>query len=744
IAKALGDLIDAELALGNHIEVLPRLEALVEEDPLRERRWAQLMLALYRCGRQADALRAYKKAAEVLGEELGIGPGPDLYSLEERILLHDPSLTLETGAEELLTNLERPPTALVGRVPELVRLVELTRSRRLITLTGPGGVGKTRLAVEAGCRALSSFPDGVWFVDLAPILDPAQLNKAVAEGLGVAVRSDATTLDQVRAHCSHRSLLLILDNCEHLLEPAARLVQTLLVSGSPLRVLATSRERLGIDGETTWTVPPLTFPANADADFARGNHEAVDLFVDRAEHVNPSFDLTADNAAPIARICRKLDGLPLAIELAAAWVDVLSVAEIEKRLNDPLESLEHRARFQPIRHATLWEAMRWSYDLLDEDERDLLQRLSVFVGRFLLEDAEIVCSSEKAPRERVFGLLTRLVEKSLVVPHVSEDAPTRYSLLETVRSFAASIAETAGVAGETSHRHAERFLALALEAKEELQGPQQRWWLDRMELDLGNIRTALAWLADIDALEDALRFAAALLWFWKMHDHTKEGAALLIAMLARREPVAPEVRAEALIAAAVLESTGDIDAAYDMLAEATDVAAEAGDDSAESMALGWMGLFDRIRGDLEASQQHLDMALRRAERAGDDRPVSLVLGHLAVLARELGSYAEAISHHRRAIEIDRQLSNRQGEAWNTAGIGIVHLYEGAFEEARDALVHSEAVHNKLGFGFELVTVWILLAISAAKLGDPDAAAIHLARAQQRAVTLDSPRLLDAV
>ncbi len=743
-AEAVGDLIDAELALGHHNEVMAQLEALVEDDPLRERHWAQLMLALYRCGRQADALRAYQRAAKVLGEELGIEPGPDLYRLEERILLHDPSLTLAAGTDESLTNLEQPATTLVGRATELERLVELTKARPLITLTGPGGVGKTRLAVEAGRRALASFPDGVWFVDLAPIRDPAQLDETVAEALGVVVGADSPTVDQIANHCRHRRLLLILDNCEHLLEPAARLVQALLEPDSPLRVLATSRERLGLDGETTWTVPPLTFPAHDDAEICPGDHEAVDLFVDRAAHVDPSFDLNPDNAASMARICRKLDGLPLAIELAAAWVDVLSVTEIEERLGQTLEALELRARFQPIRHATLWEAMRWSYDLLDEDERGLLQRLAVFVGRFLLEDAEEVCTTEAISRERVFGLLARLVQKSLVVPHVSEGGATRYSLLETVRSFAGSMAKESGIAEESSRRHAERFLALALEAKGELQGPRQRTWLDRLELDLGNIRAALDWLASHGRLEDALRLAAALLWLWKMHDHAKEGAALLTGMLHREEQVALRVRAEALTAAAMLTSTEDVDAAYGMLTEARDVAAKAGDDVAESTALGWMGLFDRIRGDLEASRQHLETALGRAERSGDQRTASLVLGHLAVLARELGSYSEAISHHQRAIQIDQTLGNRQGEAWNTAGIGIVHLYQGDFDEAHSALTRSEAVHEELGFGFELVTVWILLAISEANLGQPDKATIHLARAQQRAVLLDSPRLLDAV
>ncbi len=741
-AEALGDLVDAELALGRHAEVLPRLEALVEEEPLRERHWAQLMVALYRDGRQADALRAYRRATEVLGEELGIEPGPDLYNLEERILLHDPSLQFRP-VDEVRTNLELPPTSFVGREREIRRVLELLDERPLITFTGPGGVGKTRLAVEVGSRALEAFPDGVWFADLVPLRDPAAVVDVVAASVGMESGGEEPTVERLRRRCRHRALLLIVDNCEHVLDAVAELVGSLLEPGSPLRILATSRERLGLVGETTWTIPPLSFPDVDDAVVEPGRCEAVDLFAARARLVDPSFELDGDVAGSVVRICRRLDGLPLAIELAAAWVDVLSVAEIERRLFETLAVLDRRVRFRPLRHATLGETMRWSFELLEVDERRLLEQLSVFSGRFLLEDVEEVCLVGAVDRSAILALVTRLVEKSLLVVHHGA-GDTRYSLLETVRSFAATRARTSGTAEEAERRHARRFLELAERARPELEGPNQRAWLDRLELDLENFRVAFDRLAAAGRSEEALRLAASLLWLWKMHDHVAEGAERLIGVLRRDGEVRDPIRADALMAAAMLTSATDVDAARAMLREARQLAAGAGDPSVEATALGWMGLLDRIGGDLDASQRHLEVGMAVAEEAGDERPLSLILGHLAVLARERGEFDEAVARHRRAREIDRALGNRQGEAWNTAGIGTVLLYRGEDGAAVEELRRAEAVHTELAFGFELVTVWILLAVASARLGDPDEAAIHLAQAHQRAVELESPRLLDAV
>ncbi len=280
--QALGTLIDAELGLGRHLEMIPDLERLVQEDPLQERRWAQLMLALYRAGRQSDALRAYRRASEALGEELGIEPGPDLYNLEERILLQDPTLSLVMEEATPPTNLERVVSSFVGRERELERLAELLQTRPLITLTGPGGAGKTRMAREIGEQVLASYADGVWFVDLASVGDGSEVPYRIAETLGVAEQLNLPILDVVGRHLHHRALLLILDNCEHLVDDLGEAVGLLLATCPLLTILATSRERLRVEGESTWTVPPLAFPDQGSAAVNEGDYEAVSLFVERA------------------------------------------------------------------------------------------------------------------------------------------------------------------------------------------------------------------------------------------------------------------------------------------------------------------------------------------------------------------------------------------------------------------------------------------------------------------------------
>jgi predicted ATPase/DNA-binding SARP family transcriptional activator len=740
--QASGTLIDAELGLGRHLEMIPELERLVQEDPLQERRWAQLMLALYRAERQSDALRAYRRAAEILGEELGIEPGPDLYNLEERILLQDPTLSPTEEETTPPTNLERVVTSFVGRERELGRLAELLRARPLITLTGPGGAGKTRMAREVGEQVLASYSDGVWFVDLASVRGGSEVPYRIAETLGVAEQLDLPILDVVSRHLHHRSLLLILDNCEHLVDEVAELVGSLLAACPLLTILATSRERLGVEGETTWTVPPLAFPEHGSVVVSPGEHEAVDLFVERARLVDPAFELTAANGLSVAGICRRLDGLPLAIELAAARVGMLSLAEIEERLAADLSLLSRRSRFQPMRHATLTAAVRWSYELLDDEERALFSRLAVFSGRFLLADAEAVCSDDRLPGPRVFDVLTRLVEKSLVVAHTTEKSGTRYSMLETLRAFAGDI--EAGEADAMAERHANHFLVLAEEAGRELQGARQWEWLDRLDADHDNLRAAFDWLVVNERVEAALRMGAALLWFWKMHDNIAEGTARLTRGLAAGGEVSAAVRAEALTAAAVLTSSSDVDAAYGMLEESRSLAASADDRLGAGLALGWMGLLDRIRGQLEVSRDHLTEALELVEDAGGDWATSFVLGHLGVLAREQGLLEAAVDYHERALVISRKIGNVQDEAWNVAALGVIHLYQGRYQQAREFLERSHEAQSDLGFDFELATVSILLAVSSARSGDPDAASPILARAHQRARHLRSARLLDAV
>ena len=477
------DRLDADLALGRHAELVPELQSLVVAEPLRERLRRQLVLALYRAGRQSDALAAYQDARRVLDETLGLEPSPELKDLERAILQHAVA-PVEPGHAQ--HNLPEPATSFVGRDEELVAVAVLLREHRLVTLTGIGGSGKTRLAIETARRQVDAWADGVRLVDLTALADPSLVAGAVAS----AVAADSLP-DDVRT----KELLIVLDNCEHVVDACAELAVELLDAAPNLRILATSRIPLGVSAERDFALDPL------------GQEAAVQLFRDRASAVRR--DLEPDDAA-IGDICTELDRLPLAIELAAARAKALSPAEIAARLDDRLKFLRAWRRVADPRHRTIETTMDWSYDLLPPEEQQLLRRLAVFAGGMTLDAVADVCLDGDA--DAALDLVARLVDASLV--RVQPGRPTRYSLLETVRQYAAAkLAADPDEAGV--HRaHAEHFLRVAETANLSIdtlgRGPQRPEIVLR---DQHNIRAALDWLVDADP-ETGLRLMVTVENFW--------------------------------------------------------------------------------------------------------------------------------------------------------------------------------------------------------------------------------------
>ena len=507
---------DVQLALGRHELIVDSLTRAVEAEPLREHRWEQLMLALYRCGRQADALRAFQDARHTLTEELGIEPSPALRALEQALLVQDPSLDAppRLPPERPRHNLPAALTSLVGREDDLRATRKLLEASRLVTLTGVGGVGKTRLAVQSAADLVPRFADGAWLVELAPISDPGLVPGKVAATLGLRERGGQSVTDMIADYLADRSLLLVVDNCEHVIDAAARLVDTLLNAAPHLHVLGTSREPLGLRYEQVLRVPVLEVPApsdDTDADRLAGS-AAVQLFVERTQAVTASFGLTAENQADVAELCRRLDGIPLALELAAVRIDSMTPAEI-------VHHLEHRFQLLGVdrkhagRHQTLRGTIDWSHQLLERNEQTLFSRLSVFAGGWTITTARCVATGNGLDEPTVLDGLAGLVRKSMVVAE-SEAKTTRYRMLESLRRYAHERLASSGEEVAVRTRHAEHFTRLVEGLADDVRGPRQDAAYGTLLTELDNVRAAFDWhLAAGDAVT-ALRLVRILRTFW--------------------------------------------------------------------------------------------------------------------------------------------------------------------------------------------------------------------------------------
>ncbi|MBV8429973.1 MAG: winged helix-turn-helix domain-containing protein, partial [Solirubrobacterales bacterium] len=535
--------IELGLALGRHSEATGELSELVDAHPLRERLWSLLMLALYRSGRQADALRAYERVRRLLREELGLDQSPELRQLQGQILRNDPCLALPSAAP---TNLPHPLTSFVGREESLEALGALLGRERLITLTGTGGVGKTRLAIEVARRAVAAHPGGVWMAELAPVRDPGLVTAAVAGAVGVGEQPGRDLIDVLTDALAHRPrALIVLDNCEHLIDGCAVVVRRLVGASPALRVLATSREPLGIAGEVTWPVPPLDVPAGDSSADETTRAEAIRLFDARARSVWPEFCLDRENLQAVAVICRHLDGLPLAIELAASQVRVLDPGQIAAHLDDRFRLLQQRPQHATDRHRSLRAAMEWSHELLSDEARRVFGRLAVFAGSFTLEGAQAVAEGD------VLQAVTELVDKSLLRRDRAGGGAARYRYLETLRLYALEQLAHDGREHEARMAHLRFHQELIREATPHLDGPQELAWRRRLEAEDHEFDAALAWTR-AHAPAAGLRLAVSLRPYWFIQSRGQRGAAALMSALDAAPAAPPIDRARALACAADL------------------------------------------------------------------------------------------------------------------------------------------------------------------------------------------------
>jgi predicted ATPase/DNA-binding SARP family transcriptional activator len=516
--QLIEDAMAARLEMGAAAELIGELEALVQLHPLRERFRGQLMLALYRAGRQADALRAYQAARAVLGEELGLEPGRELQRLEAAILAQDPDLDLRERTREgsrdgaRSGNLPAAVSSFIGRSRELDDVSNLVGTRRLVTLVGPGGAGKTRLALEVGERVRADFGDGVWLIELAPLKSGSDVTSAVATAVGL---DDSGRLER---YVAERRMLLLFDNCEHVIDDAASVAASLLRAGPGVSVLATSRERLGASGELLYSLHSL------EAD------EAAELFVERARAGGLPAD-AVDQFDAIARICDQLDRMPLALELAAARTRSLSLDEIVERVEDRFALLTGGDRTAAPRHQTLRGVVDWSYELLFGAEQRVFRHVSIFAGGFDLHAAESLCASDETPASDIIDLLGNLVDKSLVtVSH--RDGQSRYTLLQTLADYGRDRLHDAAEYDDARDRHLCWMVALATEAESRLRGPAQLAWVERAGRERDNIRAALAWAVERGRAADAVTIVAGFGYAWYISGAIKEGLASITQALA--------------------------------------------------------------------------------------------------------------------------------------------------------------------------------------------------------------------
>ncbi len=609
-------------------------------------------------------------------------------------------------------------TNFIGRKQELERVKQMLNSARLLTLTGTGGCGKTRLALQVleDLSQSRAFPDGIVWVDLAPLNDGSLLPQAVSISFELHEKTDEPLSQTIVHELSSKQILLALDNCEHLIPSCASLVDLILRTCPNTQVLTTSREPLGVPGEVSWLVPSLSVPESSPEKpdiLEVAQSDAVQLFMDRAAAISAGFKLSDQNVAAILQVCRRLEGIPLAIELAAAQVRMLTVGQIAARLDNIFVLLTSGNRTATIpRHQTLRAAIGWSYDLLLDAEKVLFRQLPVFIGGFSLEAVEAVAIDPLSPGGRlasgvpiaptIFDLLSSLVYKSLVIAVTPTHGEARYYLLETIRQFAMQRLEDAGETVELRRQHCAWFLRFSEEAETQWRGAQQGEWLDRAEQELDNLRTALRWCEESGALEDELRIASALLRFWIVRGYLREGRGILEKALSQKGSTPDAVRAKAFHAVGTLASRqSDYPAAHGFLEEALVLRRKTGDKHGISITLNNLASVAINQGDYPGARTLLEESVAIKRELNDKVGLAYSLGNLGEVARQEGDWSTASILYEESLSLLRELDDKDTVAIVLVSLGNLHLGQ------RDYLRASRCFNESLPLAQQLGNKWAI-------------------------------------
>ena len=697
-------------------------------DPANEAAHQHLMFCQMARGNRAAALEQYETCANALHDELAVEPSPETQGLYHWI---KQTPTLATSDAARITNLPIPLTSFVGRKTELAQVKALLLGSRLLTLTGAGGTGKTRLSIQVAMDLMGTLRDGLWWVELANVTNPALVPHAIGKALGISERPKQTMTETLAASLRGKQMLLMLDNCEHLVAACAELAEAILRECPNLKILATSREPLNIPGESVWNVPTLSVPVELPTrEQLIMTYESVRLFVERARAVNASFALTEDNLHAVMQICRRLDGIPLAIELAAARINLLSAQEIAARLDDRFNLLTHGSRTALPRQQTLRALVDWSYDLLSDEERVLLRRLAVFSGGRTLQVVEGVCVFAPLEKSQALDLMTRLVTKSLLIPERLPAGETRYGFLDTIKHYAREKLEQSGEEQSTRQRHLDYFVTLAETIAPELIGARQVEFLHQLEREHANLRVALRFALEHNETFKALRLCNALNEFWDVRGYHAEAREAFRRVLDASWATCAQSAAHEFCvamgwaqvnAAGLALKQSDLGAANELVNAALQTMRELDDAAGIGDALIILGMIARVQSDWASARTHLQTSLNLARQLNDQRRIATALRNLGVIAEFQGGYAESRNYLEESLLASRASGDQRAVATALSNLGNLAQQQGDYARARELYDQVLAIHRTLGAKWSVAATLTNLGNLAHSQADYDAA-----------------------
>ena len=726
---------------------------------------------------EADAYKPSKELAFVLFEKLGIPePERDQWVHFARGVAEFPKKYPISLTDNQKNNLPLSLTSFIGREKEQAEITDLLKNKRLVTLTGVGGIGKTRLSIQVASRFLDYFSDGIWLMEFAPISDPALVGQIGVKTLGLVDQGNRPPQKILTDYLKEKKVLLVLDNCEHLIQACAELAGALVRACPSLKILATSREALGIDGEFVYRVPSLTIPDVLHTTFENlSEYEAVQLFIERAQSALTGFELTKENASSVAQVCQHLDGIPLALELAAARVQLLRVEEIATHLDDRFYLLASNNRTDLPHHRTLKAMIDWSHDLLTETEQVLLRRLSIFAGGWTLEAAVNVCTDkDNINVSDILDLLTSLANKSLITVERNQGKETRYSMLETIRQYAHEKLRKSGRVDLMRQLHLVYFLDFAEQGNAQIHGPDQVAWMDRLEKDADNFRAALDWCISKQSTEYALRLLSALIWTWDWRGYLSEiynrfdqvhalpdvsnypaPYASLLNHIGNNSYFAGKIH----YTQAVLKESqeiwlklgfdGELGLAqiFDILGE---IALYNDDDTRKARSLfersfklyqkhgaeqgmAWLtyqfGSLANAQGNYNEAENQYMKSLAKFSEIGDKSKIALILSGLGEMARVTDDYKRAGKYWEQNLELFQELKARFALAWPYIGLGWVSLHTGDLEKAGNLFTEGLILSNESSNDMNIALALIGLAGVLGMTGKPEQAAQLFGKAE---------------